>query len=244
MTLRDPLTEWSELLVDSLAKAGVRDVVLSPGSRSTPFVLAAAKHPLLRCFDVIDERSAAFFALGQAKAAGRPSLVLCTSGSAGTHYFPAVIEAAMSFTPLLLLTADRPLELQDGAAPQTIDQLKLFGDHVRGFFELGLPDLAAGPLRALRRRVVQSVHAAQWPTPGPVHLNARARKPLEPQAAANDSEREMAQRAQALAATPIPHVHGARMVPSPEGLDALASRLASAERPLIVAGPEIGRAHV
>ncbi len=234
---RDLLSEWSALLVESLLQGGVRDFVVSPGSRSTPFVLAAAGHPEVRCWDVLDERSAAFFALGQAKASGRPSLALCTSGTAGAHYFPAVVEAAMSFTPLLVLTADRPLELQGCGAPQTVDQVKLFGDRVRGFFELGLPDGSPSALRGLRRLVAQAIHASRWPTPGPVHLNARARKPLEPREADGDAERRIAERVQILRAEAAPRIHPPRSRPSPEALDALAGRLAAAERPLVVAGP-------
>ncbi len=176
---QDLLTEWASLLMHALERAGITDVVISPGSRSTPFVLQAARRGL-RCHDIVDERSAAFFALGQAKVTGRPTLLLCTSGSAGAHYLPAVIEAEHSHTPLIILTADRPFELSQCAAPQTIDQVKLFGDHVRGFFELGMPDGAPGALRALARVATEAALLSCWPEPGAVHLNARARKPLEP----------------------------------------------------------------
>jgi 2-succinyl-5-enolpyruvyl-6-hydroxy-3-cyclohexene-1-carboxylate synthase len=234
---RDPQTEWSVLLIDGLVSAGIRDVVISPGSRSTPFVLAAVENQQLRCWDVIDERSAAFFALGIAKASGRPALALCTSGTAGANYFPAVIEAALSWTPLVVLTADRPLELQDSGALQTIDQLKLFGDHVRGFFELGVADGEPAALKGLRRRAVQAVQAALFPVPGPVHINARARKPLEPRAARDEAERQLASRAAALRELPATRVHLPRMTPSVEGVQLLAARLARAERTLVVAGP-------
>jgi 2-succinyl-5-enolpyruvyl-6-hydroxy-3-cyclohexene-1-carboxylate synthase len=144
---------WAHLLLDGFAGAGVRDVIISPGSRSTPFVLAAHRHPELRCRDILDERSAGFFALGQGKASGEPSLLICTSGTAGAHYLPAVMEASLSHTPLLVLTADRPFELQECGANQTVDQLKLYGAHVRRFLHLGLPDSSERALRALRRRV-------------------------------------------------------------------------------------------
>jgi 2-succinyl-5-enolpyruvyl-6-hydroxy-3-cyclohexene-1-carboxylate synthase len=126
---------WAHLLLDGFAGAGVRDVIISPGSRSTPFVLAAHRHPELRCRDILDERSAGFFALGQGKASGEPSLLICTSGTAGAHYLPAVMEASLSHTPLLVLTADRPFELQECGANQTVDQLKLYGAHVRRFLQ-------------------------------------------------------------------------------------------------------------
>ena len=96
---------WARLLIDAFVGAGVREVVISPGSRSTPFVLAAHRHPELRCTDIPDERSAGFYALGQAKVSGEPTLLLCTSGTAGAHYLPAVMEASLSHTPLIIVTA-------------------------------------------------------------------------------------------------------------------------------------------
>jgi 2-succinyl-5-enolpyruvyl-6-hydroxy-3-cyclohexene-1-carboxylate synthase len=176
------LTEWSRLLLGTLARAGVEHVVLSPGSRSTPFAWAALKEAKLHCHSLWDERVAAFFALGQARLTGRPSLLVCTSGTAAANYYPALIEASLSRTPLLVLTADRPFELQHSAAPQTIDQTKLFGDTARAFFELGTPDAAPSALAGVVRSVAHALHRAHFPEPGPVHLNARARKPLEPSA--------------------------------------------------------------
>jgi 2-succinyl-5-enolpyruvyl-6-hydroxy-3-cyclohexene-1-carboxylate synthase len=123
----DAQSEWAELLLGSLCEAGVREVVISPGSRSTPLVWAACQTPGLRCHALIDERSAAFYALGQARLSGVPSLLLCTSGTAPAHYYPAVIEARESGVPLLVLSADRPFELQRCGAHQTIDQTRLFG---------------------------------------------------------------------------------------------------------------------
>jgi 2-succinyl-5-enolpyruvyl-6-hydroxy-3-cyclohexene-1-carboxylate synthase len=174
------LTQWSRLLLGSLARAGVEDVVLSPGSRSTPFAWAALNEPKFRCHSLADERVAAFFALGQARLTGRPSLLVCTSGTAAANYYPAVIEASLSRLPLLILTADRPFELQHSGAPQAIDQVKLFGESVRAFFELGVPDAHPSALSGVLRSVAHAVHATRFPEPGPVHLNARARKPLEP----------------------------------------------------------------
>ena len=174
---------WARVLLTSLADAGVHDVIVSPGSRSTPFVLAAlrlADEGRLNCHDVVDERSAAFFALGRARVTGRPALLLCTSGSAMTHYFPAVVEADADRLPLLILSADRPVELQHCGANQTLDQLHLFGRHVRRFVDLGLAQATPDALRSLRRQAAQAVFESTWPTPGAVHLNARARKPLEP----------------------------------------------------------------
>ena len=237
MTVATLQQQWMRLLFDSLAAAGVTDVVCSPGSRSTPLLWAAHAHGGLRLWDIIDERAAAFFALGQARISGRPSLLLCTSGTAGAHYFPALLEAEAAQLPLLIATADRPFELQQCAAPQTLDQLKLFGDHVRGFFELGLPDASDLSLRALRRLATQAVFQSQWPRPGAVHLNVRARKPLEPQPLASDDDQQLDARVRSLLGTPAlriftPHSHA-----SATGIQAAAQLCQKYRRGVIVCGP-------
>ena len=182
---------WGELLLDALAEAGVRQVVVSPGSRSTPLVLAAARHPRLTTTVVIDERCAAFVALGQGRASGRPSVVICTSGTAGAHHLPAVVEASEAAIPMLLLTADRPPELQGRGALQTIRQAGLYGHFVRATWELGLPDPHPQALAGVRATAALAVHATLDPRPGPVHLNAPFRTPLEPQPRdASDAELE------------------------------------------------------
>ena len=237
MTEENLLTQWSRLLLSSLADAGVRDVVLSPGSRSTPFIVAAASEPRLRCHDSIDERAASFFALGQARVTGRPSLLICTSGTAAAHYLPAVMEASLSYVPLLVLTADRPLELQDCAAPQTVDQIKLMGDQVRRFYELGTPDAAPSALIGLRRLAAQAVHYTLWPTPGPVHLNARARKPLEPAAATSDAGEALEAHVDELLARPIVAATPPTVQPDAAAVERAAAICRGTERGLIVCGP-------
>lgn len=226
---------WARLFVRAAAQAGVSDVVICPGSRSTPLALAAAGDEGIRCHGVIDERAAAFFALGQARVTGRPTMFLCTSGTAGAHAFPAVIEANQSFVPLLLVTADRPWELADVQAPQTIDQLKLFGGHVRHFAELGLPDPSPLALRAAARIAAQAVARALAPTPGPVHVNARFRKPLEPAPAAGPEPWQAEW--EALMRRGGPRVLAPRQAPDPAALEELAERAARAERGVIVCGP-------
>jgi len=226
--------EWARLFVHALADAGIRDVVLSPGSRSTPLVLAAAGEARVRCHPIVDERSAAFFALGQARATGRPSALVCTSGTAGAHHLPAVIEAHQTHTPLLVVTADRPWELQDAAAAQTIDQVKLFGGFVRHFAELGVPDDTPGALAAVTRIAAQAAFRTTWPTPGPVHVNARFRKPLEP--VRRDGEPWRAE-LDLLLARPAPRAVAPRAIPDDSVIEALAERCARAERGLIVCGP-------
>ena len=237
MTAENLLTQWARLLFSSLADAGVRTVVISPGSRSTPFAAAALAHPSLHCLSLIDERDAAFFALGRAKAEGVPSLVLCTSGTAGAHYLPAVLEAESSYSPLLILTADRPTELSHCHAPQTLDQVKLFGDHVRAFFELGAPEASPGALRALRRTAAQAVSSARGPLPGAVHLNARARKPLEPTPATSSEAEALELQVDTLLQTPITQAEPPIFALDRSSRSELIELIRSHERGLIVCGP-------
>src|SRR5262249_27868660 len=133
-----------------LARCGMRRACTTPGSRSTPLVLSLVREPRIRAFSHIDERSAAFFALGAASASGLPVAVTCTSGTAAANLAPAVIEAFHARVPLLVLTADRPPELRDVGAGQTIDQLKLYGDAVKWFFEVGVHDAPPERLRFIR----------------------------------------------------------------------------------------------
>lgn len=228
-------TAWARLVVHALAASGVRDVVISPGSRSTPLALAAIESPSLRCHVHVDERVGGFFALGQARTTGRPSVLLCTSGTAGAHWYPALIEASQSHLPMVLLTADRPWEAYDCAAPQTVDQVGLYGRYVRHEAELGLPDPTPYALRAAQRVAAQSVHRALWPLPGPVHINARFRKPLEP--VATTAREPWSDTVDALVTkgptrAPVPTV-----TPSPDAIERLADACRRHARAWIVCGP-------
>ena len=168
---RDATTAFARALVDEWARAGVHEACLAPGSRSAPLALALAAHDRIRVHVHLDERSAAFFALGTAKASGSPAVVLCTSGTAAANFHPAVLEASHSRTPLIVCTADRPPELRDTGAGQTVDQLDLYGRAVHWFCEVGVPEdhpsAAASWRSAAARAVAESVdrvaRAAGWP---------------------------------------------------------------------------------
>ncbi|MET0144992.1 MAG: 2-succinyl-5-enolpyruvyl-6-hydroxy-3-cyclohexene-1-carboxylic-acid synthase [Ilumatobacteraceae bacterium] len=168
----DDQATFCATLADELVARGVRHAVVAPGSRSTPMALALAGRRELAVHIVHDERAAAFVALGLGLD-GVPAVVLCTSGTAAANLHPAVVEAGLSAVPMIVLTADRPPELRDVGAPQTIDQTHLFGRSVRWFHDPGVPDVAASASwRSLAGRAVTESRA------GPVHLNLPFREPL------------------------------------------------------------------
>jgi 2-succinyl-5-enolpyruvyl-6-hydroxy-3-cyclohexene-1-carboxylate synthase len=196
-------TLWTDVLATALADAGIAICVVSPGSRSTPIVTALARSQRFELPVIIDERAAGFYALGAARSSERPVALLCTSGSAPGHYLPALIEAAMALVPLVVISADRPAELQDAGASQTIPQLRLFSDHVRAQIDLGPPVGEALAMRAVRRRTIQTVIAARGPIPGPVHINVPLRKPLEPVRPTTETDRALAAEVLRIAAQPV-----------------------------------------
>lgn len=169
------------VFAEELSRLGVRLAVVSPGSRSTPLALAFERNPAIQVEVVLDERSAAFFALGAAQATGNPVVLVCTSGSAAANYHPAVVEADLSSIPLLVLTSDRPPELRGIGSGQAIDQLKLYGDAVRWFADAGTPAGDDDGLLYVRQLACRAFAAAKGdPRPGPVHLNFPFREPLAP----------------------------------------------------------------
>ncbi|MGQ4555695.1 2-succinyl-5-enolpyruvyl-6-hydroxy-3-cyclohexene-1-carboxylic-acid synthase [Halobellus sp. GM3] len=173
-------TLWARAFVDELAAAGIDAVCISPGSRSTPLTVAFDRHDDIHVFSHLDERSAAYFALGRARRTGEVTPLVCTSGTAAANFHPAVIEASQSRVPMLLLTADRPPEIRDSGANQTIDQEKLFGDAVRWYRDVAEPEATPRKLRSLRTTAARGVARASGTPAGPVHLNFPFRKPLEP----------------------------------------------------------------
>ena len=215
---------------DELARCGVREACTSPGSRSSPLVLALAREQRLRCFSHIDERCAGFFALGAAKHSGRPVAITCTSGTAVANLAPAVIEAFQARVPLVVLTADRPAELREVGAGQTIDQIRLFGSAAKWFFEVGTHEATPARGRWMRQLACRAVWTALEGRPGPVHLNFALREPLVPDADLGDD--------------PQPGRSGGRpwVLRSTPGDDAAAAGRAlaavarDAHRPVVVAG--------
>lgn len=178
LDFRNTNTLWCSVLAETLVRRGVTQAVVSPGSRSTPLTMALVQNEGIEAIPVLDERSAAFFALGLAKQTGKPVVLVCTSGTAGANYFPAVIEAHESGVPLIVITADRPPEMRDCSSGQTIDQQKLFGGFVTFYHELAVPEASVGMLKYLRQTTAHAVERAA--SGGPVHLNAPFRDPLPP----------------------------------------------------------------
>lgn len=178
MSERKRLTDYVYKMVASLVQAGVENVVVSPGSRSTPLAYAVASTKEVNMYRQVDERSAAFFALGLAKATAKPVVLLCTSGTAAANYFPAIVEASYARVPLIVLTADRPHELREVGAPQAINQLNLYGSHVKWSVDFPLADGADPTLPLIERHLARAVAIATSAPFGPVHINVPFREPL------------------------------------------------------------------
>ncbi len=178
MDFRNINSLWASVLVDTLDSLGVSLAAICPGSRSSPLAVAFAQHPQITAVPILDERSAAFFALGHGKRTGRPAVVVCTSGTAAANFYPAVIEARESRVPLLLLTADRPPELRDCHSGQTIDQLKLYANYPNWQTELAVPELDL--LNYLQQTIAYGWERTLVPNGGAVHINVPFRDPLPP----------------------------------------------------------------
>lgn len=240
-------TLWAKLIVDELARCGLRAVCISPGSRSTPLVVQFAEHPQIDDISIIDERSAGFFALGMAQASGRPVALVCTSGTAAANYLPAVCEADAANVPLLVLSADRPAQLHDCGASQAMDQAHLYGTHVRWFHQVADAEPCPDKLRYVRSVACRAFSRAQAPKPGPVHLNIPFRKPLEPIAVADDHRdsvpASLAERAPlAVDGRPEgrPFIEITTGTPSapPDVVARFVEQVRSAERPVVLAGAD------
>jgi len=232
---------WAGALVDELIRGGLREVVVAPGSRSTPLVMAAARRDELRLTVQIDERAAGFLALGVGKATGRPAAVITTSGTAVANLLPAVVEAAQAQVPLVVLTADRPPRLRGADANQAIDQDRIFGRYPRFYHELWPGEVSDRTLRHLRSVACRAVAAAGAAPAGPVHLNVPFEKPLEPTRAEGGSVQGAGPGGTGLAGRsgdrPYTRINSGRSGPDAAAVERLGHLLAAARRPLLVAGP-------
>ncbi|MCU4742159.1 2-succinyl-5-enolpyruvyl-6-hydroxy-3-cyclohexene-1-carboxylic-acid synthase [Natronoglomus mannanivorans] len=231
-------TLWGRILADELAAGGLEAVCIAPGSRSTPLTVAFAEHPAIEVFSHLDERSAAYFALGRGRRTGRPTALVCTSGTAAANFHPAVIEAHQARVPLLVLTADRPAELRDSGANQTIDQVDLYGDSVRWDAELPEPDADERKVRSLRTTAARALAKTTGTPAGPVHLNCPFRKPLEPVEVPGDVPEAFAETLAGRGRDgPFVDVSSGRPTLEERDVERITTALVNAERPLLVAGP-------
>ncbi|MGI9253024.1 MAG: 2-succinyl-5-enolpyruvyl-6-hydroxy-3-cyclohexene-1-carboxylic-acid synthase [Thermomicrobiales bacterium] len=216
-------------LVDALARAGVEHAVVCPGSRSTPLAVALLRHPSVRVWMHVDERSAGFFGLGMARASMRPVVLLCSSGTAAANFLPAMVEASLSRVPLIALTADRPVEVRGWGAAQTIDQNQLFGTHVKLFAELPIPEDREDVLRQVRLSGARAAALAMAEPPGPAHLNVPFREPLLPAAIESVPVPVSAESVDLVAVDALPDARA---------VEALAAAIRDAGRGIIVCGPD------
>jgi 2-succinyl-5-enolpyruvyl-6-hydroxy-3-cyclohexene-1-carboxylate synthase len=211
-------------LLHELVRGGVEHVCMTPGSRSTPIALAAARHPGIALHVHVDERSSAFFGLGIAAASGRPVAMFCTSGTAAANHLPAVVEASMARVPIIVMTADRPPELQGVGANQTIDQQNLFGGFVKWFCDTGVPVAGEHERQRWSRIGVDAIESCvRSPPPGPVHLNLPFREPLLPSSNGID-------------AAPFDHTTVASANPAPSRMPGFLREVSTGHRVTVVAG--------
>lgn len=234
MNKSNPNIIWTAAFVSELAVNGLTAACIAPGSRSTPLALAFAAHPNIRVYSHIDERCAAFFALGLAQASDRPVAVVCTSGTATANFHPAIIEAHQSQVPLLILTGDRPHELRFSGANQTIEQADIYGKHVLWSVDMGLPEIDApeSALNNVRTTAARAFSTANGLRRGAVHINFPFRKPLEP---AEPNEPIFDKRD--LPSVCSSRLCQGRLTPTREQVESLAAQMGRYEKGLIVCGP-------
>ena len=233
---------YSGAFVDELARCGLRHVCICPGSRSSPLTISLARHPKLKTWVHLDERSASFFALGMSKALGEPVGLVCTSGTASANFLPAVVEARYAEVPLLVLTSDRPPEMWEWRAPQTIDQTGIYGSHAKWSVNMVTPEVNPELLRYVRSLACR-VYATAVATPaGPVHVNAPFREPLTPIGAPGDFPKGIEQAAPEAwqgrsDGRPFFQASSGEVSPDPTVLRRLAADLRNVEQGIILCGP-------
>ena len=230
-------TALASAMSEEFARCGVRQAVVSPGSRSTPLAVALWRQPEIEVTVAIDERSGCFFALGAAQANGRPVVLLCTSGTAAANFHPAVAEADLSAAPLIVLTADRPPELRGIGAGQTIDQIKLYGSAVRWFSEVGVQPADDTGLIHFRATACRAFAvAAGDPRPGPVHLNLPLRDPLAPSRVEGSVTATDPLALEGRRDRPLTAVLESPPNPADDSIESVRRMLAESERTAILAG--------
>ena len=227
---QEKLTHYLAAFIEELVGNGVDEVVISPGSRSTPLALLFAHHPGVKTYTNVDERSAAFFGLGIARAKKKPVAILCSSGTAGANYYPAVIEARYGKVPLIVLTADRPHELREVGAPQAINQIDLYGKHVKWSVDMALPESIPSMVKYARSSAARGVSISTGYPQGPVHYNFPFREPLIPNL--QHVEFTSYQSVKTV-------IQGDRQLPSGYQHDLL-DQLKKSNRGIVVCGPGIG----
>jgi len=223
-------------LVDQLATSGVRHAVICPGSRSTPIAVSLASHPDFQNWVLVDERAAAYFALGMARQLTEPVVILSTSGTAAANFLPAVVEARLSRIPLIVLTADRPPELRDWGAAQTIDQIHLFGSHVKWFVDMPVPDGDIALARHARATAARAVQTARSHPVGPIHLNFPFREPLLP-ADLRPTRELWSNLVRSRPNDSLPRAELGQFAPVAAAVDELAAQIVREPRGIIVCGP-------
>ena len=231
--------------IDELARCGLEHVCICPGSRSSPLAVAFARHPGIRTWVHLDERSASFFAQGMARAIGKPVALVCSSGTAGANFFPAVVEARYGSVPLLALTADRPPEMVDWGALQTIDQTRMYGSHVKWSVNMPPPDATTEMMSYTRSVACRAYFSAGSAPAGPAHVDFPFREPLEPVVTPTDFpasilEQDVAAWRGRENGKPFVFSPGYEKKPQLEDIQRLAADLAGTERGVIVCGPQSG----
>ncbi|MCF7954452.1 MAG: 2-succinyl-5-enolpyruvyl-6-hydroxy-3-cyclohexene-1-carboxylic-acid synthase [Phycisphaerae bacterium] len=228
-------TFWANLIVEELIRCGVDYFCISPGSRSAPLTAAVARNKSAKSIICYDERNTAFHALGYARATGKPAAIITTSGTACANLYPAIIEASNDNIPMIILTADRPPELIETSANQTINQPNMFGAYTRWQFDLPCPDENIPP-EMLLSTIDQSVFRSRYSNPGPVHINCRYRKPLEPTDTQTPRDYTKNIKNWINSAAPFTKYEYPEVVANSESLDSLAKDIAKTERGLIIVG--------
>ncbi len=234
---------FASAFVEELARCGLRHVCICPGSRSSPLAISFARQPTIKTWVHLDERSASFFALGIARSLGEPVVLVCTSGTATANFYPAIIEARHSLVPVIVLTADRPPELSEWGALQTIDQVRMYGPHAKWSVNMPPPEATRELMAFVRSTACRAFTTALEPPLGPVHVNFPFRDPLEPVPVPDDFPdlaEETADEAWHGRADSGPYIRASLSEQRPvlDDVERLATDLASTERGVIVCGPQ------